>query len=76
MMLGVFALCQSFAYFLIGRHMDRSLQDRLGMYTTMTIAGLAFAGRLSRLLTVQSEQSKLEVKNREEKHEDCLDRAY
>ncbi|CAE7251698.1 Baculoviral IAP repeat-containing protein 2 [Symbiodinium microadriaticum] len=76
MMLGVFALCQSFAYFLIGRHMDRSLRDRLGMYTTMTIAGLAFAGRLSRLLTVQSEQSKLEVKNREEKHEDCIDRAY
>ncbi|CAE7507542.1 Birc2 [Symbiodinium natans] len=71
MMLGVFMLCQSFAYFLIGRHMSRSIPDRLGMYVTMTVVGLAFAGRFSRLLTVKSD-----VLNGQQVEEDCLDRAH
>ena len=70
MMLGVFALCESFSYFLIGRHMERSLQDRLGMFATMTIAALAFVGRVSsRLVTVESE---LDLKGHHIRDEDCL----
>ena len=55
MVLGVSALCQSFSYYLFGFDMGRSVWDRVGMHITMTIAGFAFAGQLSRLLTSKAE---------------------
>lgn len=70
MMVGVFALWQSFSYYLFGHDMNRSLQARLGMYVTTTIASLALGGQLCRLLSVKTEL------DRNEHHgagEECFD---
>ena len=60
MLVGVFALWQSFSYYLFGHDMNRSLQARLGMYVTTTIASLALGGQLGRLLTVKTELDRKE----------------